>query len=205
MLGLPPATELRRIITKKRIFEHFGEEMNAERRKRFDGEIARITVVNEVSPASVNIPAGEAIHSFFVLLVQLKRKEFDRQNIAYVAKLFKQKILMVLEADGVQRLALWQTRLIMNDWSRPEALRIELGGLNLDQAWARIVTTMAGIKMDAQAPLDEQLEKSAQREKLTKKIDRLEKLAWTERQPKRKMALAERIKALKAELEDEKS
>lgn len=202
MLGLPATTELRRIITKKRIFEHFSAEMNPERKKRFDGEIARITVVNEVSSASVNIPAGETVNSFFVLHIQLKQKDFDQQNIAYVAKLFGQKILMVLEVDGYQRLALWQTRLIMNEWVRPEMLRIELGGLSLDQAWARIVTSIAGISMDTQSTLDEQLELCAQRDKLNREIARLGKLAWAERQPKRKMELAERIKVLKAELED---
>lgn len=205
MLDLPATTDLRRIITKKRIFEHFGAEMNPERRKRFDGEIARITIVNEVSSATVNIPAGETVHSFFVLLIQLKQKDFDQQNIAYVAKLFGQKILMVLETDGFQRLALWHTRLIMNEWVRPKTLRIELGGLSLDQAWARIVTSIAGIPMDTQSTLDEQLEQSAQRDKLNKEIARMEKLAWAERQPKRKMELAERIKVLKAELEDKQN
>lgn len=201
MLGLPVATELRRIITKKRIFEHFGAEMNPDRRKRFDGEIARITVVNEVSSASVNIPDGETVHAFFVLLIQLRRKDFDQQNVAFVAKLFGQKLLMVLEAEGQQRLALWQMRLIMSEWTRPEALNVELSGLNLDQVWARIVTSIAGIQLDTQSTLDEQLELSAQRKKLTKAIARLEKQAWVERQPKRKMEILQGINRLHRELE----
>lgn len=200
MLGLPVATEIRRSITKKKVFEHFGADMNPERRKRFDSEIARMTVVNEVSPSSVNIPDGENVHSFFVMLVQLKQKNFDQQNIAFVAKLFGQKILMVLEAEGQQRLALWQTRLIMNDWLQPGALTVELTGLNLDQAWAHIVTGIAGIKKDDAHTLDEQLAISAEREKLTKDIERLEKLAWAEHQPKKKLELAAKIRELRAAL-----
>ena len=36
MLGLPASTEIRQVITKKKVFEHFGQEMSAERRKSFD-------------------------------------------------------------------------------------------------------------------------------------------------------------------------
>ena len=50
MLGLPRATEIKKIITKKKVYEHFGMEMSTDRRKSFDGDIARITVMNEISP-----------------------------------------------------------------------------------------------------------------------------------------------------------
>ena len=49
MLGLPASTEIRKVITKKKVFEHFGADMSMERRKSFDADIGRITLVNEVS------------------------------------------------------------------------------------------------------------------------------------------------------------
>ena len=67
MLGLPASTEIRKGITKKKVYERFGAEMSAERRKSFDADIARITLVNEVSPVSVNIPEGENVKCFFVV------------------------------------------------------------------------------------------------------------------------------------------
>ncbi|MEG1843389.1 MAG: DUF4391 domain-containing protein [Clostridia bacterium] len=67
--------------------------------------------------------------------------------------------------------------------------------------WARIVTSIAGIQLDTQSTLDEQLELSAQRKKLTKAIARLEKQAWVERQPKRKMEILQDINRLHRELE----
>ena len=100
MLGLPASTEIRKVITKKKVYEHFGAEMSTERRKSFDSDIARITLVNEVSPASVNIAGGEAVHSFFVVLVSLRNKEYDKQNIAFIAKMFGQKLLLLLEYEG---------------------------------------------------------------------------------------------------------
>ena len=55
MLGLPVSTEVRKIIPKKKVFEHFASDMSAERRKSFDADVARITVCNEVSTVSLNL------------------------------------------------------------------------------------------------------------------------------------------------------
>ena len=202
MLGLPRATEIKKIITKKKVYEHFGMEMSADRRKSFDGDIARITVMNEISPVSVNLAAGDEIKAFFVVLVQLRQKEFDRQNIAFIAKMFGQKLLFVLEYEEQQRLAIWQTKLMMGEWTSPDNLHIELNGLDLDTVWAHAVAGIAGIELQQGGTLNEQIALQEKREKLKKEIAKLEKLAWAEKQPKRKFDLVQRAKALRAELED---
>ena len=200
MLGLPTSTEIRKIITKKKVYEQFGAEMSAERRKKFDADIARMVLTNEVSPLSVNLPAGETVQSLFVLQVFLKAKSFDPQNIAWLARLFGQHLVMVLEAEGCQRLAVWQTRLIMTDWEEPGARALSLNGLDLDKAWANIVAQIAGINLGQDAALDEQLARTEQRERLQKEIARLEKKARAEKQPKRKLELAQKVKHLREAL-----
>jgi hypothetical protein len=200
MLGLPQSTQIRKVITKKKVYEHFGAEMNPERRKRFDADIARITLTNEISPASVNLEAGEGIKAFFVVLIVLRQKAFDPQSIAFIARMFGQKLLMVLEADEQQRLALWQTKLIMGEWTAPDLLRIELVGLNLDKAWEHIVARVAGIEVAQGNTLDEQIAIADRREKLQKEIAKLEKLARAEKQPKRKFELVQEIKTTLSKL-----
>ena len=202
MLGLPRATEIKKIITKKKVYEHFGMEMSADRRKSFDGDIARITVMNEISPVSVNLAAGDEIKAFFVVLVQLRQKEFDRQNIAFIAKMFGQKLLFVLEYEEQQRLAIWQTKLMMGEWTSPDNLHIELNGLDLDTVWAHAVAGIAGIELQQGGTLNEQIALQEKREKLKKEIAKLEKLAWAEKQPKRKFDLVQRIKKLQIEFEN---
>mgnify|MGYP002568570515 FL=1 len=201
MLGLPASTEIHKLITRKRVYEHFGADMNAERRKRFEADIARMVLTNEVSPVSINLPAGEQVQSFFVLQVTLKEKEFDAQNIALLARLFGQRLVMMLEYEGRQRLALWQGRLYMTEWADAGAWTLPLTGLNLDQAWEHIVAQIAGIDREPGRALDEQLAQAAQREKLQKEIARLEKQAWAERQPKKKFELVQKIKAKQQEME----
>lgn len=201
MLGLPGSTEIRKIITKKKVFEHFGAEMSAERRKSFDADIARITLVNEVSPISVNIPEGENVKSFFVILVALRRKDFDKQNIVFLAKMFGQKLLLMLEYEGQQALAVWQTRLILSPWAASDSLQVELNGLDLDKVWENIVAGLAGVQVAQGTTLEEQLAQAQQREKLQKEIAKLEKLAWAEKQPKRKFELMQMVIMLRQQLE----
>ena len=200
MLGLPASTEIHMLITRKRVYEHFGADMNAERRKRFEADIARMVLTNEVSPVSINLPAGEQVQSFFVLQVTLKGKEFDSQNIALLARLFGQRLVMMLEYEGRQRLALWQGRLYLTEWADAGAWTLPLTGLNLDQAWEHIVAQIAGIDREPGRDLDEQLARAAQREKLQKEIARLEKQARAERQPKKKFELVQKIKAKQKEM-----
>lgn len=200
MLGLPASTEIHKLITRKRVYEHFGADMNAERRKRFEADIARMVLTNEVSPVSINLPAGEQVQSFFVLQVTLKGKEFDAQNIALLARLFGQRLVMMLEYEGRQRLAVWQGRLYLTEWADAGAWTLPLTGLNLDQAWEHIVAQIAGIDREPGRDLDEQLAQAAQREKQQKEIARLEKQARAERQPKKKFEIVQRIFRLKGEV-----
>lgn len=197
MLGLPVSTEIKKLITKKKVYEHFGSDMSSERRKKFDADIMRMTLINEVSPVSVNLSAGDEVQNFFVLHIMLKSKNFDQQNISYISRLFGQRLIMLLEAEGQARLALWQTKLIMTAWTELDALQLPLVGLNLDKVWENIVTQIAGIEIEQGRTLDEQIAVSAQREKLLKEISKLEKLAWAERQPKKKLELVQMIRNLR--------
>ena len=201
MLGLPASTEIHKVLTKKKVFEHFGANMSVERRKRFDADIARMTLVHEISPVSLNLEAGEGVQCLFVMHVLLRTADFDPQSIAVLSRMFGQRLVLLLEADSRQRLALWQTRLLMTQWAAAGSLTLPLSGLNLDTVWENIVSRIAGIERAQGQTLDEQLAAAAQREKLQKEIARLEKLARAERQPKKKFDIVQRIRTMKKELE----
>ena len=73
MLGLPKNTELNKQLPKKAIYAKF--QMNTAAKDKIDSDIARISIVNEVSPARVNIAAGETVRAIYVISVILKNKE----------------------------------------------------------------------------------------------------------------------------------
>ena len=78
MLGLPKSTEMSKQLPKKAVYAKF--QMNTAAKEKIDADISRITIVNEITPAKINIPAGEEVGSFFVLLVALKKRLPRCQN-----------------------------------------------------------------------------------------------------------------------------
>lgn len=196
MLGLPKATEMSKQLPKKAIYEKFN--MNTVAKEKIDADISRITIVGEIAPNKVNIPAGDKVKSFFVLLVSLKRKEFEEKTIAMLSRLILQNILFVLEYKGESKLAIYHTKILQTDWKPTEEQRIELQGLNLDKAWENVVVAVGGIDIEQGNTLDEQIEVNEKRQKLEKEIAKLEKQARAEKQPKKKFELVEKINSLKA-------
>lgn len=195
MLGLPKNTELNKQLPKKAIYAKF--QMNTAARDKIDSDIARIAIVNEVSPTRVNIASGEKVTGFYVLLVTLKKRDFDEKNIITLSKLIPQKMVMVLEYDNQAKLAVFHTKLMQSEWSKRENLTLELKGLNLDTVWENIIVQIGGLTVEQGHSLDEQIIIDEQRNKLQKEIARLEKLARAEKQPKKKFELVQEIKKLK--------
>ena len=195
MLGLPKTTELNKQLPKNAIYAKF--QMNTAEKAKIDADISRITIVNEVSSAKVNIADGEQVKSFFVLLVVLKKKDFDDKTIITISRLIPQNMLLVLECGGEAKLA---TYLMQTEWKRKEDLSIDLKGLNLDAVWENIIVQIGGITVAQGNTLDEQIAADEQRMKIQKEIDRLTKQAKNEKQPKKKFELAQQINKLKQEL-----
>lgn len=198
MLGLPKTTELSKQLPKNAIYAKF--QMNTAEKAKIDADISRITIVNEVSAAKINIAEGEQVKSFFVLLVALKRKDFEDKTIITISKLIPQNMLLLLECGDEAKLATYHTKLMQTDWKRKDDFSIELKGLNMDAVWENIIIQIGGIKVDQGNTLDEQIAVDEQRMKLQKEIVKLEKQARAERQPKKKFELADKVKILKRKL-----
>ena len=199
MLGLPKATEMSKQLPKKAIYAKF--QMNTAAKEKIDADISRITIVNEIAPNKVNIPAGDEVKNFFVLLVSLKRKEFDEKTIATLSKLIPQNILFILEYGNESKLAIYHTKIMQTDWKPIEEQRIELQGLNLDKVWENIIKSLECGVWNEELSLDENIALHEQQEKLQRQIIKLEKQARAEKQPKKKFELAGKVKELKKEFD----
>lgn len=199
MLGLPQNTEIRKQLPKTAVYAKF--RMNTAERNKIDADISKITIVNEINPDKINIPAGDEVKSFFVMLVTLKRKDFDEHSIITLSKLIPQNMLFVLEYENQSCLAVYRNKLMKSDRKPTEEHRIELRGINLDKAWENIITAIGGFTVENDRTLDEQMLHNEKCQKLQREIDKTEKKARAERQPKKKLELARQVKALKEELD----
>lgn len=202
MFDLPKASEIRKPSHKKLIYERYATELSGNKRDRFDADISRMIITNEISEASVNIKATEEISAIFVLQVELKRKEYDDKNIIMISKLFGQKLLIVLHYDNKYQLAIYETRLLKSDWKNEEKIPLKLNGLDLGSVWDNFVTQVSGINVQAGNTLAEQINVETEKEKLRKQIDDLELKARKEVQSKKKFEMVQRVNFYKERLKD---
>ena len=197
MLGLPESTDMNRPLPKKAIFDRFKPA--SVDRQRFDSEIRRLVIVNEISPATTNIAAGESIGSFYVVLVSLRGAECDKKNLGLLSKLIPQNILFVLEYNITACLAVYRAgRVIESEWKPLNEWKIKLTGLNLDTVWENVISQIGALEIVEGSTLDEQIIAAEERARLLQRIERLEKQARSEKQPRRKWELVEEVKQLQA-------
>lgn len=197
MFDLPKASEIRKPLHKKLIYERYATELSGNKRDRFDADISRMIITNEISEASVNIKATEDIAAIFVIQIELKSREYDDKNIIMISKLFGQKLLIVLHYENAYQLAIYETRLLKSDWKNEEEISLKLNGLDLGGVWNNFVIQVSGIDVQAGNTLTEQINVEAEKEKLRKQIADLELKARKEVQSKKKFAIFNQIKNYK--------
>ena len=201
MLGLPKSTEINKTLPKKAVFDKF--KPNAADRKLFDDQISRLAIVAEISPQTVTVTAGTDVSAVYVILVTLKTAECHKKNITLLSKLIDQRMLFILQYGDSARLAVYRAAKVLVSESKPiDEWKLNLSGLDLGAIWENIIAEVGGIDLTGGKDLDATIAEKDRREKLNKQIAALEKKAMSERQPRRKWELAEEVKKLKRELED---
>ena len=197
MLGLPPSTEINKPLPKTVVFAKFA--LTAKQREHFDADISRMTLVHVVSPHTVPALAeGSEVKSFYVLSVQLKRKDYDAKNLTMLARLIPQHLLFALQCGDEIQLAVHQERLFVSAWSSLcETKPLPLQGIDLDKVWTNLVMHIGDFSLQGENMLNEQIQQNEAKAKLQKQIEVLEKKCRAERQPRRKAELFIEIQKLK--------
>lgn len=199
MLGLPKSTEVSKLLPKKAIYAQF--KMNTAAKEKIDLDISRINIVNEVSPSRVSIEEGKVVKTFFALNIHLKRKDYEDKSIITISNLIPQNMVMILQYEDEARLAVYHSKLMQTEWKPIDEFKLELNGLNLDKVWENIIIQIGDLEVKRGRTLDEQIEIEEKKSKLKKEIEKYEKLARKECQPKKKFEYVKKINELKTEME----
>lgn len=200
MFGLPESTEIRKPVHKKLLYQKYPDELSGEKKERFDADISRIIITNEISEASVNIKPTEKIKSIFVVQVELKTKEYNDRNITLISRLFGQNLLIILHFENKYQIAIYETRLLKSKWK--DEFNLSLKGLDLSAVWAGFITEVSGIVASEENTIEEQVNIEAEKDKIKKIILDLEVKARKEIQSKKKFELVKKIKEYQKKLED---
>ena len=202
MYGLPQSTIVKkRQLPKSKVFEKF--DLKPSQRESFDADISRIDIVAVVSTSTVPAVApGENIKEFYVLAVQLKRKEYDAKNITLLSRFIPNKVVFALHFEEQVQFAINHTKLITSDWKSdtPDLSFLTLNGLTLDSVWDNIVISIGNIQVEQGKSVAEQIASNDQRAKVLAQIAMLERKMANEKQPRRKREYFEQIKKMKVQI-----
>ena len=199
MYGLPQRTEINKPLHKTKVFEKF--DLTASLRDSFDADISRMFITHVVAESTIpTIKAGNEIADFYIIEVSLKRREYAPKNIELLAKFIPRKILFVLHFEEKAQFAIHHTKLICSEWQQRDTLNVPLAGLDLDAVWENIVATIGSITVQEGNNVAEQITIDYARTKLIKQIEILEKKVRTEKQPRKKLELFEKLKDLKKKI-----
>lgn len=200
MFGLPGSTEIRKPVHKKLLYQRFPDELSGKKKEKFDADISRIIITNEISEVSVNIKPTEKLKSIFVVQVELKTTDYNDRNITLISRLFGQNLLMILHYEDKYQIAIYETRLLKSDWKNE--FNLSLKGLNLSAVWEGFVAEVSGITASEEKTLEEQISIETEKEKLKKTIADLENKARKETQSKKKFEIFLMIKEYQKKMED---
>ena len=201
MLNLPEITELHKPLPKTQIYKKF--QFNNAQQTKFDADISRIDIVNEVSLRTIpSIQQGKKINSIYVLSVTLKTKDYDSKNIEKISKIIPQNLVFALQYEEEIQLAVFCEKIFTTDWMHETKAKLELKGLNFDEVWENIIRQIEGGEWDSNLSLSENIELKEKKEKLKKQIEVLQAKIRKEKQLNVQMKLNHELKSLKKALEE---
>lgn len=198
MLGLPTHTEIAKTIFKKNILASY-EGRNSVRDK-FNAEIDRIKIVNELSPRSLPIEASPTIPGVFVIAATLKEKHISETTIDLLFSLIKQKIILLLIYENEGQLVIFHEKKFKSDWFGLQSYKLQVSALSMDQLWKDLVFEISGLNKNSEADLSQQIKDEERKVELKQKLDKLNCQIKRIKTPARQFELYKQIKEIEREL-----
>ena len=209
----PSSTEFGLRMPKQKFYEKL--ELSSSVKRAFVDQIKLIRWTHKLASATMNIAPGRNVQEIEVIRIWLNEPELDEGVLRLIDKSIPYHLLFLLEYEdkvqawiGYKELAngkiatssgqSWHT-----EWMPEKELPLRIDGLDLDAIYENFIRQIAGEALSAPqaVPLKQSIELSAQKEKLRKKIDALEKKMLKERQPRRQSEMYDELRKLRKEWE----
>ena len=202
MLGLPSATEVKKIIPKRALYSKF--QLNTAEQKELDAAIRQLTIVNEISLRTIPaLQKKEEDKAIFVLAVQLKQEGCAERLLQRLCRLIEQRLLLALCYEDKLQLALYfDNRILLNEFMLASEQKVHLQGTSLNDIWEHLALQVAQLTLRAGLTPASVIANAVRRAEIEAEIAALTKKMFAEKQARKKLTLREAINKLKKELED---
>lgn len=214
MLGLPKSTEFNKRIPKQKFYENLT--VSPAMKKAFVEQIKMIYWRNKLAASTLNIAPGQSVTEIEVIEIRLFQPQLDEAVLRQIDREIPYHILFVLSWEGKAqawtgyketaesgKAAFKVNKYYHTEWMPVDELVLTIEGLNMDALWEHFILQVGGIVLARGSSLEEQIALDERREKLTREIERLEKRARREIQPRKKFELACQVKELKKQLSEQ--
>ena len=213
MLGLPKTTEFNKRIPKQKFYENL--EISPALKKVFVDQVKTIYWRNKIATTTLNLAPGTNVTEIEVFEVKLNDQTLDEGMLRQMDREIPYHILFLLEyqrkyqawigykeAAASGNAAFKVNKYYHTEWMPEEELHLSINGLNMDAVWENLIIQVGNVEVGQGKSLDEQIQIDDQKAKLQKKIEKLEKQAWNEKQPNKKFWFVQQVKTLKKQLDE---
>ena len=213
-MQFPKSTEFNKRIPKQKFYENLT--ITPQLKRQFTDQIKGIWWKHMIAATTTNITIGEHVNEIEVFEIKLTSGEIDEAVLRQIDKEIPYHILFLLESEGKYQAwigykeanaagvtAFKVTAYYHTEWMDKENLPLAVEGLSLDAVYENLVRQVAGNQLTnfGKKDLKDAVEQDIKHQQVTKEIARLNKLAYAEKQPKKKFELFQQIKKLQQELE----
>lgn len=213
-MQFPKSTEFNKRIPKQKFYENLT--ITPQLKRQFTDQIKGIWWKHKIAATTTNIAIGENVNEIEVFEIKLTSGEIDEAVLRQIDKEIPYHILFLLESEGKYQAwigykeanaagvtAFKVTAYYHTAWMDKESLPLAVEGLSLDAVYENLVRQVAGDQLTnfGKKGLKDAVEQDIKHRQITNEIARLNKLAYAEKQPKKKFELFQQIKKLQQELE----
>ena len=204
MLDLPEATRVHKRLPKEDFYKRLS--LTAALKENFVADFEQIYAENSLTKERLNLARDSAVQEILLLAVMLKKKDFDGKVIETIARQNSHELIFLLLYEEEAQLAVYRGKLYRSSWLPKTGIALAARGFSLEEILTGFIEQIALVgeegKTDENRSIDERLHLQEKIGKLTKLIEKTERAAWKEVQPKKKFELFQKLKGYKKEWED---
>ena len=203
MIDFPGNTLVKRRLPKEAFYKHLP--LSAALKSKFVSDVDCIILENSLTRKNLNLARDSEIKEIMLLSITLKKQNFDGKIVEAIARQNPHQLIFLLIYGDEFQLAVYQGRLYRTDWMKEKDLSLTLSGNTLDEIWDNLVRQTAISSKTVLSRKDqtvrEQLKMLDEINRLHMVIQKTEKAAWKEQQPKKRFELYTKLQGYKKQLE----
>ncbi|WP_370807055.1 DUF4391 domain-containing protein [Dialister hominis] len=203
MIDFPGNTLVKRRLPKEAFYKHLP--LSAALKSKFVSDVDCIIPENSLTRKNLNLARDSEIKEIMLLSITLKKQNFDGKIVEAIARQNPHQLIFLLIYGDEFQLAVYQGRLYRTDWMKEKDLSLTLSGNTLDEIWDNLVRQTAisskTVLSRKDQTVQEQLKMQDEINRLHMVIQKTEKAAWKEQQPKKRFELYTKLQGYKKQLE----